>query len=426
MARCPFAIELRGPAHKTSGTSNKGGAVVHSAEYDLPEDEKVLYNALFSGREASWQFTITKWPFFVFQHYEVEAVCWHAGATANRWAVGIEIEMIAPGKIEPEQLMLLVKLLLWIKEQLLWDDFHSVGYDGRISEHARWMATNCAVFGNNQIDKQLLLANLERKGRPMPIEKEEAIGLLDAAIFSMNTGIQHTVRAKNLMLEHWSVSPLPSNKTIHLVLITYRNDSAWEDYYQALQKVPKWINDWLKPQGLVGNNWTTDIVRLPGAPGDYSLLKVVKAVNEGTAQDLPSKDHALYIFSQDPEMELTLYGTLGGDWFNGPQFPGVSYFMVQGLHALAYDVAHPTAAAKGETWTRNKALGAIAHELGHNLCGLPCVQALHGYDCVMKYWAGGMTKVYETRGYIYTESPPPFKAGDERKALADSGFMRKV
>ena len=252
---------------------------------------------------------------------------------------------------------------------------------------------------------------------PMPTETVPAPGL-DKTISSCVKAIT------GILTSNWpkiEVEVPEVGKAVNLVLVTYFNQSAWLDYLVALNAVPKLIDDWLSPQGLKVNIWNVEHVSLPGNPGSYNMLSLVKAIEDRLGTGILDKDNALYIFSQDPEHELVLYGTLGGDWFGGPQFPSVSMFMITGVDALAYDRTHPNSEG---TWTRNKALGAIAHELGHNLCGLRCADYPHVDRCVMKSWYNWPHVEYEVAGYTFESINPNPQKYDETQALRDSGFMK--
>ena len=184
--RCPFAIWLPGPEWKTSGALEATGVTLHSAEYDLDPDDKILFNALHSGREASWHFTITRpswnFPSLLFQHYE-DVRTWHCGP-GNPYTIGIELEGVAPAKVEGPQYDLLVRLLRWIREERGWNAvcWHRGsrtvrGLTAAIHEHQDFMSTNCAVFTNNQIDPVKLIADLE-----------EGMNVADKAWVLMQTG----------------------------------------------------------------------------------------------------------------------------------------------------------------------------------------------------------------------------------------------
>ena len=214
--------------------------------------------------------------------------------------------------------------------------------------------------------------------------------------------------------------------TTHLVLVSYYNQPVWADYLAALHNTPGWIDSWLAPQGLEVTNWAIHHAAVPGNPGSYHLSSLVRELQK---QDLCVFDgkNAWYLFSQDPARELVLYGTIGGDWFGqtegqeGNRVPGVSMFMVQGLHALAYNETHP-AWGSTEIWPRDKALGCIAHELGHNLGVLPCADcSLHDSSiCIMT------SRLYSYPSCEFEDGGALFgcKAGNERLAMKSYGFMR--
>lgn len=412
MSRCPFATWRPGPPHKVGygalTLSVKDGVIDHSAEGPL----SATLDVLDSSRQVSWHFTNDDTG--LYQHYDTDAVCWHAGYNANVRFVGVENTGVAGEWLTDNQLDHLIDLHMWLKDEgILTECKRAVD----LWEHNEWMATDCP---SGRIPWSWLIVQLKEEEEPMSTEdRDEAVAMLDDATTSL--GI-----VREIMLEKWPVGPPPaSGKTINLVLVTYFNQPPWKDYYNALWKVPAQIDTWLRPQGLEVNAWGLEHVALPGNPGSYNLLSIVKAVQEVLGESVPNEDEALYIFSQDPEGALVVYGTLGGDWFGGPQFPGVSYFMIPGLHALAYDTDHPEV-GKDDGWHRDKALGAIAHELGHNLCGLPCANAPHKDICVMKRWSDFPDNVYEKTGYIFTPDPPPFAMGNEREAMIASGFMREV
>jgi len=200
---CPFAIRLNGPPEKTGYRSNEGpidrthakvGVTLHSMEYEsTPEwdDATTLHNALFSGREASWTFSIVK--FFggalLFQHYPIGAVCWAQGYQGNLWLDSIETESIAPGKFTEAQYQLLVKLLRWIKEAHGWrDEWLEGGKDVSLGTSSPWLfehnavpgapATNCRVFSNRQVDPVRLLADLQEDD----MDETTVKGIVDKAM----------------------------------------------------------------------------------------------------------------------------------------------------------------------------------------------------------------------------------------------------
>jgi len=220
---CDFALQLPGPErrtgynnHTTDLTHAKTGVTIHTAEYDVADwDEKVLYNALFSGREASWHFTITK-EGWLFQHYPVGAVTWHCGHTGNLWTVGVECEGYAPNKISGPQYELLVKLLKWIGETENWIPYrrgtpeHS-NVCGGLYEHKDWMDTLCQVFSRGMIDPDQLIADL--KEEPMVDWPKEKLRLL------------------NDFLLWWDDFP-ESQEQKELIMRQDREDEAYREFFE--------------------------------------------------------------------------------------------------------------------------------------------------------------------------------------------------
>ena len=188
---CPFAIWCPGPPEKTgySGkdkTHAKVGVVLHTMEYEsTPEwnDATTLHNALFSGREASWTFSICKFMngSILYQHYPLDAVTWHAGYQGNLWLIGIETEGIAPGKFTEPQYALLLKLLRWVAGEHGWANTWRVYEKGQVfiddplqpvvMEHNSVPGappTNCQVFTRGQVDPERLLRDLKEEPMDWP------------------------------------------------------------------------------------------------------------------------------------------------------------------------------------------------------------------------------------------------------------------
>jgi len=239
---CPFAIQLPGPEWKTSGTIEKCGVTLHSAEYDLPEDEKVLYNVLHSSRKASWPFTITRpswnFPSLIFQHYALDAWCWHAGP-GNPWTHGVELEGIAPQRCEGGQYDNLVRLLKWIREAENWgpqyrrSTLDSKNVCGGLYEHQQWMATNCAVFTNKQVDGDKLIHDLKEEPMPEFIkEQEERIKAIHAyAGPDLETAARLAVSAKaQMFIGHVLLGDWPKAQAQHLLVQqAMRNWHRWKE-----------------------------------------------------------------------------------------------------------------------------------------------------------------------------------------------------
>jgi len=201
-------------------THEKRGVTIHTAEYDVRDwDEKILYNALFSGRIASWHFTITK-EGWLFQHYPVDTTCWHCGYPGNLWAVGIECEGIAPDKISGPQYDLLVRLLKWLKENLGWRNGYHRGLvrspsveDAQVYEHRDWMATDCAVFTRGMIDPDFLIIGLKEEEVP-EIEDEfvlfraREIGFMQVADAAHNQTLMQQFNTISNIRHSWGESTL--------------------------------------------------------------------------------------------------------------------------------------------------------------------------------------------------------------------------
>lgn len=118
MTRYADAIWRPGPVHK-QGYPNYpnqnaiAGIVLHSMDgYYATGGVNVLDNG-----GTSWQFSITN-DGTVYQHYELEACCWHSGnASQNRRTIGIEHEGVHSFRLDAlteAQIQASVKLCLWI------------------------------------------------------------------------------------------------------------------------------------------------------------------------------------------------------------------------------------------------------------------------------------------------------------------------
>ena len=149
--RCPFATWLPGPVWKVGytvfgRTSQKTGVVDHSAEGPLNATLAVLNGP----RTASWQFTNDD---DLYQHYDIDDVCWHAGYEANRTCVGVE--NTGTGPLTERQYENLLRLHRWLREQ----DVLTV-CERRVDlwEHNEFMATDCP---SGRIPWERLIADLE-------------------------------------------------------------------------------------------------------------------------------------------------------------------------------------------------------------------------------------------------------------------------
>jgi len=187
---CPFAIRLEGPASKTGYQDDAGNRILethekvgidyHTMEYESPgwyDDAKTLYNALFSGREASWTFSICS--FFtsavLYQHYPINTTTWAQGYLGNLWLIGIETESASHHKFTDAEYALLVKVSKWVKQELGWGEWKGVGsrqtklthgVNGWLFEHNNTPlapGTDCAVFTHGQVDPERLLRDLREE-----------------------------------------------------------------------------------------------------------------------------------------------------------------------------------------------------------------------------------------------------------------------
>ena len=196
---CPFAFWLPGPPEKvyqSRPTHRKTCVVGHTGEFDVPDDEKVLANVLYSKRQVSWPFTITKpsaltGKAILFQHYPAGSTCWHCGYPGNLWAEGIELEGFigVPDLVVGEQWDLLVGLLKWLKEHHGWEkkwelaylDYFSPDYlevlhrPATLWEH-NWIQkpyTDCQVFTKGRVSAAQLLIELRKEEEEVPPFTEE-------------------------------------------------------------------------------------------------------------------------------------------------------------------------------------------------------------------------------------------------------------
>ena len=118
--RYPNGQWLPGPPESVWPDCNKcSGAVLHSAEgswYGLQHQ--------LVGGNVSWHFSVLQ-DGRVFQHYELDASCWHAGSrAANATLIGIEHEGGGPNNpsepLTPLQLAASVTLVGWLASQFGW------------------------------------------------------------------------------------------------------------------------------------------------------------------------------------------------------------------------------------------------------------------------------------------------------------------
>ena len=206
-------------------------------------------------------------------------------------------------------------------------------------------------------------------------------------------------------------------KSVNFLLVNFSDTPANLPYLRGLAIARQDISAWLLRYGLIVPSWNILDARLAARGKVYNEKQFL------LTQDLIRKgiirldgQTAWYIFPSTCNMG----GTFGGDVFGqkggqvGNRIPGVSYFGMIGVRALAL--------GKEGCWTRNMACGAIAHELCHNVGLLPDQKGmLHASNCVMTSGLYGFPNcILETNGGVWGE-----RKGDEIAALANYGFMRR-
>jgi N-acetyl-anhydromuramyl-L-alanine amidase AmpD len=148
-------------------------------------------------RRASWHFSNPKGGPLL-QHYETEAITWHAGYEANCAYVGIEHEGKAGEPLTEVQLANDIALLRWLSQAEAWPSFTR---HVTLWEHNEFMATSCP---SGRIPWDRLIAALEA---PMPkiLSPEEALKFNAQVAFHLNdnrdlgkiaTVIQYVYRVK--------------------------------------------------------------------------------------------------------------------------------------------------------------------------------------------------------------------------------------
>ena len=165
MIRCPDAIWLPGPAWKVGyvvlgRTSAKSGVVDHSSEGPF----QATIDVLNGPRNVSWQFTNDDSG--LYQHYDVEAVCWHAGFEANKKFVGCENTGRKGEPLTERQYNNLLGLHRWLKERGV-----LTVYERRVDlwEHNELWPTDCP---SGRIPWEQLIADL--KEDDMAFTEEDA------------------------------------------------------------------------------------------------------------------------------------------------------------------------------------------------------------------------------------------------------------
>lgn len=144
MTDYPQAIQRPGPRGK-QGYLNGAfpnaatGAVLHSAEGGAAGMRAVL-----SGpTQVSWHFSVLK-SGTVYQHYPLEAVCWHAGSPEwNERLVGIEHEGRAGEPLTAAQQGASVALVRWVAQECGWAPDWTRGSSQTLYEHRELTTTSC-------------------------------------------------------------------------------------------------------------------------------------------------------------------------------------------------------------------------------------------------------------------------------------------
>lgn len=132
----PLAVDRPGPTWKVwPDTNRKEGVVAHSLEGSGLAGMSQLVGTV----QVSWHFTVLK-DGSVWQHYPLEASCWHAGSRAqNVRLIGIEHEGKAGEPLTEPQAQASVSLVRWLAAECGWPlERHT-----RLLEHNEVYATAC-------------------------------------------------------------------------------------------------------------------------------------------------------------------------------------------------------------------------------------------------------------------------------------------
>lgn len=140
----PDAIQHPGAPDKGEGYDGRanicGGAVLHSMEGWIASALRRVENA---AERVSWHFSIDQQG-VVYQHYPVEAVCFHAG---DRWAnehyIGVEHEGMVGMPLTPAQLAASVRLVRWLAREFGWVLGVEPFRVPHLHEHNEFFATAC-------------------------------------------------------------------------------------------------------------------------------------------------------------------------------------------------------------------------------------------------------------------------------------------
>lgn len=175
VTRIPWCEWRPGPAskHGYGGTtqlpvSYKEGEVKHSAEGPLSATFGVLDNP---NRQASWHFTLPKQgPVRVYQHYELEDICWHCGLpgderhdtslVGNLTLWGEEHEGIAGEALTPWQVENTIKLSEELRRQSPTYGRESPSLRVNLWEH-NWLSPAPTACPSGRIPWAVIIAALQ-------------------------------------------------------------------------------------------------------------------------------------------------------------------------------------------------------------------------------------------------------------------------
>lgn len=123
MSRYPGATWRPGAAWKSWGATNAGaGVLMHSME----GTEAGAWSVLDGNAMASWHFSVMT-DGRVFQHYDLDQSCWHAGGKAsNERFIGIEHEGKKGEPLTDQQLASSTGLVRWLSQELGWEPVRGV------------------------------------------------------------------------------------------------------------------------------------------------------------------------------------------------------------------------------------------------------------------------------------------------------------
>lgn len=133
MTRYEASVWAPGPPLQVYvGKNAREGVILHSAEGYFSEAYRP--RDTMEQRGVSWHFTVFK-DGRVEQHYDLDAVCWHAGTQANLWLLGVEHEGEAGEPLTPAQTAASVALVRWLARECGWANLARSGPSQRLYEH---------------------------------------------------------------------------------------------------------------------------------------------------------------------------------------------------------------------------------------------------------------------------------------------------